>query len=87
MHLARKFGGCAYCGGRDDLQPDHVVPLCRGGSNSITNVVPACAACNADKGSKALPEWYASRTTRGLPAVRLTLLATHLTWVMLEPAA
>jgi 5-methylcytosine-specific restriction endonuclease McrA len=83
MRLYLKFGGCAYCGGSEDIQPDHVVPLSRGGSNSITNVVPACGPCNSDKGSKSLAEWYASRQTRGLAAVALTAAASHLTWACL----
>ena len=37
---------CVYCGSAKDLQGDHVVPLCRGGSNALNNVVTACAVCN-----------------------------------------
>lgn len=82
--LYLRFGGCAYCGQRTgDYEPDHVVPLAKGGSNSITNIVPACRSCNSDKGVRTLPEWYASREQRGLPPVRLTDQATHLTHVLL----
>lgn len=80
MRLYLKFGGCAYCGQRStDIEPDHVMPLCKGGSNSITNVVPACRSCNSDKGSRTLEQWYTSREERGLPAARLTNEAIHLT--------
>jgi 5-methylcytosine-specific restriction endonuclease McrA len=31
------------------LQPDHRVPLARGGSNAIDNILPACRSCNQRK--------------------------------------
>ena len=40
---------CAYCGERGSLQPDHRIPLARGGSNSIANILPACGRCNQRK--------------------------------------
>jgi 5-methylcytosine-specific restriction endonuclease McrA len=40
---------CAYCGAQDALQPDHRVPLARGGSNDIGNILPACPRCNQRK--------------------------------------
>ena len=40
---------CAYCGARGALQPDHRVPLARGGSNNIENILPACRRCNQRK--------------------------------------
>jgi len=41
---------CAYCGAPGvALSPDHVVPLARGGSNTLSNVVPACRECNSRK--------------------------------------
>jgi len=41
---------CAYCGETGPLQPDHRVPLARGGSNAIENILPACRSCNQRKG-------------------------------------
>lgn len=41
---------CGYCGLRSVLQPDHRIPLGRGGSNAIENIIPACAPCNQRKG-------------------------------------
>jgi 5-methylcytosine-specific restriction endonuclease McrA len=41
---------CQYCGARDDLTFDHVVPRSRGGRTTWDNVVTACAACNLLKG-------------------------------------
>lgn len=62
---------CAYCEAPvvGLPEPDHVVPLSRGGSNSITNILPACKACNCDKRDLLLDEWRADRVRRGLPPV------------------
>lgn len=51
--LARLNAGlCHYCGGKfkaAELTMDHVVPLARGGTSTMGNIVPACRACNRDK--------------------------------------
>jgi 5-methylcytosine-specific restriction endonuclease McrA len=57
--LAAFNGRCAYCGGAGDTK-DHVVPLTRGGTNYIDNIVPACRSCNSSKGRKTLEEWIAT---------------------------
>ena len=36
---------------------DHVVPLIRGGSHSVENMVACCRRCNASKGVKLYWEW------------------------------
>jgi 5-methylcytosine-specific restriction endonuclease McrA len=45
---------CAYCDVHlpGKLQPDHVVPVSRGGSDMIENIVPACGPCNWSKGAR-----------------------------------
>ena len=43
---------CQYCGAREDLTFDHLVPRSRGGQTTWTNVVTACAPCNLQKGNK-----------------------------------
>lgn len=47
--LAEYDGRCGYCGSEGDLQPDHRVPLSRGGSNFLSNLIPACPPCNRRK--------------------------------------
>lgn len=94
MRVAHRFGFCcAYCGEKPDgqLDPDHVVPLSRGGYNSTANLLPACRPCNADKRDLLLSEWNADRERRGL-SPRLTSWAPedrrfrHLTQALLVAA-
>lgn len=41
------FGGvCLRCGAREQLSADHVVPLAKGGMNTIANIQPLCVPCN-----------------------------------------
>lgn len=47
--VTAQAGRCAYCGETGPLEADHRIPLSRGGSNSIDNILPACRMCNARK--------------------------------------
>jgi 5-methylcytosine-specific restriction endonuclease McrA len=50
LELLRRFRfRCAYCGSSRPLEPDHRLPLARGGTNFITNILPACSRCNRRK--------------------------------------
>jgi 5-methylcytosine-specific restriction endonuclease McrA len=41
---------CAYCGRKmKRLTQDHITPLTKGGSNTASNIVPACRSCNSKK--------------------------------------
>jgi 5-methylcytosine-specific restriction endonuclease McrA len=54
---------CAYCDTQLNeltVTIEHVVPLSRGGTNNIDNLVPACSKCNNSKGAKLLSEWRRS---------------------------
>jgi 5-methylcytosine-specific restriction endonuclease McrA len=51
------YGGCAYCGAKGKLTLEHVKPLSRGGRTAFRNVVPACWACNKEKGTSTPEEW------------------------------
>jgi 5-methylcytosine-specific restriction endonuclease McrA len=48
---------CAYCGADGKLTQDHKTPLCRGGSHTASNVVPACGLCNSRKGRRTYEEF------------------------------
>jgi 5-methylcytosine-specific restriction endonuclease McrA len=48
---------CFYCGSLNKITIDHVIPISRGGTHGIGNLVAACAFCNGSKNSKFLIEW------------------------------
>ena len=45
---------CAYCRKRKKLTVHHVIPLSRGGTNWIKDLVPACQSCNSKIGTKVI---------------------------------
>jgi len=48
--LVERYGNvCAYDGARGPLEADHRIPLSRGGTNYIENILPACRSCNSRK--------------------------------------
>jgi 5-methylcytosine-specific restriction endonuclease McrA len=40
---------CMWCGRKDNLTIDHIVPLSKGGSNDDENLQTLCKSCNQDK--------------------------------------
>jgi 5-methylcytosine-specific restriction endonuclease McrA len=55
---------CGYCGVHIPFwgplsHLDHMIPLSKGGLNSIANMVWACASCDEDKSNWLLWEWPA----------------------------
>lgn len=55
--LRRNLNKCYYCHEKEANSIDHVLPLSRGGTNYIGNIVPACGSCNYSKGPRTLTEW------------------------------
>ena len=55
--MRRLAGPCFYCGGVDGITMDHVIPISRGGTHGIGNLVPACMSCNLKKNDKTVMEW------------------------------
>lgn len=43
---------CQYCGTREELTFDHLVPRSHGGLTTWENVVTACSTCNLQKGGQ-----------------------------------
>jgi 5-methylcytosine-specific restriction endonuclease McrA len=56
--LKAAWGGCAYCRATGTpLQKDCVLPISRGGSYVLANVVPSCGSCNASKCNAEVTTW------------------------------
>lgn len=52
-----KSQSCFYCQSQEKIVIDHVIPLSRGGSHSVGNLVSACQKCNLSKYNKFITEW------------------------------
>lgn len=67
VRLTKQKGLCHYCGERLELfgprkfQVDHFVPLSRGGTNFVNNLVLACPECNQAKANKMPWEYRPAR--------------------------
>lgn len=56
---------CAYCGATGvPLNIDHLRPRSRGGSNRISNLVPACVPCNQAKGNTSVEVFLTGQPDR-----------------------
>lgn len=59
QHCLTHFNhSCAYCGGVENLEQEHVIPVSKGGHYTVDNIIPACRSCNASKNNKEFEEWY-----------------------------
>jgi 5-methylcytosine-specific restriction endonuclease McrA len=66
--LLRRYNNCcAYCGAAGKLERDHRVPICRGGSDFIGNILPACSSCNRAK-AKLTDEEFRARSRGSVAA-------------------
>lgn len=55
-------GPCAYCGSTENITMDHVVPISRGGTHGIGNLVPCCSNCNSHKLDRTVMEWRMNKS-------------------------
>ena len=79
QQIYEKFGGrCAYCGCKitiKEMQADHVIPLHLGGADDISNLYPACRACNHYKSTYTVEKFRV--VIQRAPAVLMTSRATY----------
>lgn len=52
---------CAYCGEERVLTVEHFVPVSKGGSYDINNIIPICKSCNSKKCNRDFFDWYAKQ--------------------------
>lgn len=64
--FARLGNVCFYCGGAKKLTVDHNVPLARGGTDNIGNILPACRSCNSKKNARTALEFIWISKTGGV---------------------
>ena len=52
---------CTACGIAGPSEVDHIIPLARGGSHTIGNLMPLCKSCNSSKRDLLYIEWKYSK--------------------------
>jgi len=67
LQLLERYGGrCGYCGTEGPLEMEHRVPIARGGTHALSNLIPACRRCNRRKGTKTEEEFRRSLAARAI---------------------
>jgi len=49
---ARDEGQCRQCGSTQNLHFDHIIPVSRGGANTVANIQLLCGPCNRTKAAR-----------------------------------
>jgi 5-methylcytosine-specific restriction endonuclease McrA len=52
---------CIYCGSKENITIDHIIPITRGGMHVIGNLAPACSHCNSSKNNRTITDWRISK--------------------------
>jgi hypothetical protein len=60
---------CIYCGAKEKLTLEHILPRSRGGPDESGNAVWICGRCNSSKGSRRPYEWYGLQEKDHLPRI------------------
>ena len=55
---------CYYCGCDGPLTVDHDIPIARGGTDNIDNILPACSSCNYRKHTRTAQEFIICSSPR-----------------------
>jgi 5-methylcytosine-specific restriction endonuclease McrA len=48
---------CVFCGSKEKITMDHIIPISRSGNHSIGNLQPLCRRCNSSKKSRLVSEY------------------------------
>ncbi|MCP4609013.1 MAG: HNH endonuclease [Planctomycetes bacterium] len=54
---------CYYCGSRDNLTVDHLIPRIKGGPDESDNLIWACRSCNSSKQGRDMLTWMQGKNT------------------------
>ena len=57
---------CFMCGCKENQSLDHIVPISRGGSHSVGNIMTLCLQCNMSKHARTITEWKHSKDMLGV---------------------
>lgn len=57
---------CFMCGCKENQSLDHIIPISRGGTHSVGNIMTLCKNCNASKHSRTITEWKHSKDMLGV---------------------
>jgi 5-methylcytosine-specific restriction endonuclease McrA len=69
LDLCVEYGHkCPSCGKSKPLTKDHIVPIAKGGTDSIDNIQPLCRSCNSIKGTKTIKYHNRARHIASCPA-------------------
>ena len=60
---------CGYCGAKEKLTLEHILPTSRGGPDDPDNALWVCRSCNSSKGSKRLYEWFGLEGRYDVPRI------------------
>jgi len=60
---------CIYCGSKNNLSVEHILPKCRNGPDCADNAILACRGCNSSKGEKRLFEWFGLERKDSIPRI------------------
>ena len=67
---------CCYCGSKDNIQMDHLIPQIKGGQNAADNLVWACRSCNSSKRNRDVLVWLESKGWGAIDLVASSLSQT-----------